>query len=160
MRTVLFFAIATLSVGCAESCPRPSVLNSSLWHYQAHISEWGDGLIDPTYPATTSPMNGAHDLVLAWAADQDEAAVTVTIDGQASVGNGRWSSSECGNFSFNTVADYFGEDGSKHAFALYADMQTWNGYLEGVWEVEEVWTQADGVTKGDGSMVVQVFGTL
>lgn len=160
MRTVLIVAVLPLAAtGCAESCPGPTGLNTSLWHVESHISEWTSGPLDPTYPADSSPMNGAYDMILTWATPNDDSAMELNIEGQKTIGTGHWDSNECGNFTFSVVGDYYGDDGTHHAYSAAADMITWDGYLQGTWEVHELW-QLPNQTTGEGEFVVQVFGTL
>ncbi len=159
MRHLLLVLLFT-SVGCAEVCPTaPESLNQSLWHVFNKPTRILTPPLSEGYPGWSSPASGWHDLRIQWGSSADEASIIVQMDGQAFGGRGIWDSAECGNFALTFNGEYVGEDGTEHDFIITGDMQTWEGHLEGVWDVREAWTGYNG-RKDEDTWVVQVIGAL
>lgn len=157
MRALLLLSVS-VAVGCAEDCPPPSSMLNSPWIVHNHVVVQDPVELDPAYPGETSPANGEHVLQIRWDSVSLESPVTVILDDQEFPGQGAWDERECGNFGLTWEGTYVARDGRvTHDFSASAQLQTWEGHLEGTWKYVELWDVGD--VDGRVAFDVQMFGT-
>lgn len=160
MRHLMLLLVPFAALGCAAPCPTATEsLNQSLWHVFNKPTEILTPPLADGYPGWTSPASGWHDMIITWGSSSDQSPVTVNMDGQVLTGRGIWDPDECGNFTLTFNGEYAGDDGTEHDLVVTGDMWTWDGHLEGIWDLREVWTGFNG-KKDEDSWVVQVIGAL
>lgn len=143
---------APFATGCAENCPTArDSLNGRVWSLFGHAATWEPEDLTG-YPAGTSPVNGDHEYAFDWATGAPDGEVAVTIDGQVFEGTGRWSETECGNFSVG-FDGLFEARGDVHAFSASALLVTYDNHLDGFVDWQETWQSAAG---GVGSFTADI----